>query len=70
MVSMGQRSNTHETQGHGSHTSNLAMCQQIDISDKREMLFIPALQSLTLHRDINNYYSTMFIILTLSYSES
>lgn len=31
VVSMGQRSNTHETQGHGSHASNLAMCQHIDI---------------------------------------
>lgn len=31
VVLTGHRSNTHETQGHGSHTSNLPTCQHIDI---------------------------------------
>lgn len=31
VVLTGHRSNTHETQGHGSHASNLPMCQHIDI---------------------------------------
>lgn len=31
VVLTGHRSNIHETQGHGNHTSNLPVCQHIDI---------------------------------------